>query len=318
MPSIRRHGALLRCRPLLVLAVWRPWWSRRRRRRRRSCTVARGPCRRGPPARPAARPGDVRAAVALAPRDPAALARYAHEVSTPGTRLSPVSERRPVRRGALPPALRRSPPSGLPGRPRPAYRRAVGQRPGARRDRSRRRRAERLCDLAAALRSPRRRAWAWPTAGRRRSIPGSPASCRASSASARRRPPRPVPTSSRTPPPARPTAPAHGSAAAADASYTTSQIAARYGLSSLYAAGLQGRHVTVAVYELEPFAAADIAAFQRCFHSTGAVTHRPRRRRRRHRRRQRRGRDGHRGCPRPRSPGRRPRLRGPRVGRRCL
>jgi subtilase family serine protease len=62
------------------------------------------------------------------------------------------------------------------------------------------------------------------------------------------------------------------SASVADASNTTSQIAARYGLSTLYAAGITGRHVTIAVYELEPFSAADIAAFRSCFHSGVGVT----------------------------------------------
>jgi subtilase family serine protease len=56
------------------------------------------------------------------------------------------------------------------------------------------------------------------------------------------------------------------------ASYTTSQIAARYHLPDLYAAGVQGSNVTVAVYELEPFSASDIAAFQSCFHTDANVS----------------------------------------------
>jgi subtilase family serine protease len=62
------------------------------------------------------------------------------------------------------------------------------------------------------------------------------------------------------------------SEASSQASYTTSQIAARYHLSDLYAAGVQGANVTVAVYELEPFSASDIAAFQSCFHTNANVS----------------------------------------------
>jgi subtilase family serine protease len=59
--------------------------------------------------------------------------------------------------------------------------------------------------------------------------------------------------------------------ASGDGSYTTSQIATRYHLDSLYAAGVLGRGVTVAVYELEPFDASDVAAFQSCSHSAASV-----------------------------------------------
>jgi subtilase family serine protease len=62
------------------------------------------------------------------------------------------------------------------------------------------------------------------------------------------------------------------SQAASQASYTTSQIAARYHLSDLYAAGIQGSGVTVAVYELEPFNSSDVAAFQSCFHTSSNVS----------------------------------------------
>ena len=60
--------------------------------------------------------------------------------------------------------------------------------------------------------------------------------------------------------------------AASQASYTTSQIAARYHLNDLYAAGIQGDGVTVAVYELEPFSSSDVAAFQSCFHTSSSVS----------------------------------------------
>jgi subtilase family serine protease len=59
--------------------------------------------------------------------------------------------------------------------------------------------------------------------------------------------------------------------ASSQAGYTTSQIADRYHLSDLYAAGVQGANVTVAVYELEPFSASDVAAFQACFQTSSAV-----------------------------------------------
>jgi subtilase family serine protease len=62
------------------------------------------------------------------------------------------------------------------------------------------------------------------------------------------------------------------SAASSQASYTTSQIAARYHLSDLYASGVQGSNVTVAVYELEPFSSSDVAAFQACFHTSSNVS----------------------------------------------
>ena len=60
--------------------------------------------------------------------------------------------------------------------------------------------------------------------------------------------------------------------AASQAGYTTSQIAARYHLDDLYAAGIQGSGVTVAVYELEPFSSSDVAAFRSCFHARSSVT----------------------------------------------
>ena len=47
--------------------------------------------------------------------------------------------------------------------------------------------------------------------------------------------------------------------------YTADQIASRYGLSSFYAAGDEGHGVTIALYELEPFSASDIAAYQSCY-----------------------------------------------------
>ncbi len=61
-------------------------------------------------------------------------------------------------------------------------------------------------------------------------------------------------------------------AAAGGAGYTADQIASAYGLSNYYAAGNQGRGVTVALYELEPFSAADVAAYQACYGTSTSVT----------------------------------------------
>lgn len=60
--------------------------------------------------------------------------------------------------------------------------------------------------------------------------------------------------------------------AASQAGFTTSQIAARYHLNDLYAAGIQGSGVTVGVYELEPFSSSDVAAFRSCFHARSSVS----------------------------------------------
>jgi subtilase family serine protease len=66
------------------------------------------------------------------------------------------------------------------------------------------------------------------------------------------------------------------SAATADASAnggeTPAQIAAHYGLSNFTAAGDQGSGVTVALYELEPFSASDIASYQACMGTNTTVT----------------------------------------------
>ncbi|MDQ1485950.1 MAG: hypothetical protein QOJ62_1643, partial [Actinomycetota bacterium] len=53
--------------------------------------------------------------------------------------------------------------------------------------------------------------------------------------------------------------------------YTADQIAARYGLTSFYGAGNLGAGVTVAVAELEPFQAADISAYQACYGTSATV-----------------------------------------------
>ncbi|HET9125573.1 MAG TPA: S53 family peptidase, partial [Solirubrobacteraceae bacterium] len=53
--------------------------------------------------------------------------------------------------------------------------------------------------------------------------------------------------------------------------YTPAQIAGHYGLSGFHAAGDGGAGVTVALYELEPFAASDIAAYQACMGTSTAI-----------------------------------------------
>lgn len=52
--------------------------------------------------------------------------------------------------------------------------------------------------------------------------------------------------------------------------YTANQIASYYDFSPLYRAGDKGRGVTVALFELEPDSPADVAVFQRCY---GTHTH---------------------------------------------
>jgi subtilase family serine protease len=47
--------------------------------------------------------------------------------------------------------------------------------------------------------------------------------------------------------------------------YTDDQLAGAYGFEGLYAAGDEGRGTTIAVYELEPNAPADLAAFESCY-----------------------------------------------------
>jgi hypothetical protein len=60
-------------------------------------------------------------------------------------------------------------------------------------------------------------------------------------------------------------------AAAQGGSLTADEVAARYGISNFLAAGDQGRGVTVALYELEPFSASDIAAYQACMSTNASV-----------------------------------------------
>ncbi|MFZ1995975.1 MAG: protease pro-enzyme activation domain-containing protein, partial [Solirubrobacteraceae bacterium] len=73
-------------------------------------------------------------------------------------------------------------------------------------------------------------------------------------------------------------APGEGPPCAASASsggYTAGQIAAAYGLSDLYAAGDGGSGATVALFELEPYSASDIAAYQACYGTSTPITNIP-------------------------------------------
>ena len=60
-------------------------------------------------------------------------------------------------------------------------------------------------------------------------------------------------------------------AAAEGWGYTPSQIADHYGLSGFYAAGDEGAGVTIALFELEPFSASDLAAYQACMGTAATV-----------------------------------------------
>jgi hypothetical protein len=54
--------------------------------------------------------------------------------------------------------------------------------------------------------------------------------------------------------------------------YTVNQIAGAYGMDGLYANGDFGAGVTVALYELEPYTANDVAQFQSCFGTSATIT----------------------------------------------
>jgi hypothetical protein len=64
-------------------------------------------------------------------------------------------------------------------------------------------------------------------------------------------------------------------AAANQSAYTADQIASAYDFSGLYGAGNTGAGVTVAVYELEPNLAGDIAAYQACYGTHAPVSYIP-------------------------------------------
>jgi hypothetical protein len=61
-------------------------------------------------------------------------------------------------------------------------------------------------------------------------------------------------------------------AGASSGGYTAGQISSAYGLSDLYAAGDGGSGTTVAVFELEPYSASDIATYQACYGTSTPIT----------------------------------------------
>lgn len=63
-----------------------------------------------------------------------------------------------------------------------------------------------------------------------------------------------------------------GCAAASAGGYTADRIASAYGFSGLYGAGDLGSGITVALYELEPYSASDVAAYQSCYGTSAAVS----------------------------------------------
>jgi subtilase family serine protease len=66
--------------------------------------------------------------------------------------------------------------------------------------------------------------------------------------------------------------PAAAATAAAEGAYTDNQIASAYGFTGLYAGGAEGQGETVAVYELEPYDARDIDAYQSCYGTNASVS----------------------------------------------
>src|SRR5579862_682907 len=70
---------------------------------------------------------------------------------------------------------------------------------------------------------------------------------------------------SRSAPGAASACPSAQAAAASQGAYTAEQIASAYRFSDLYGQGAEGQGQTVAIYELEPYAASDVAAYQSCY-----------------------------------------------------
>jgi subtilase family serine protease len=61
-------------------------------------------------------------------------------------------------------------------------------------------------------------------------------------------------------------------AAPSQSAYTADQVASAYGFSGLYGSGDEGKGQTVALYELEPYAASDVAAYQSCYGTHASVS----------------------------------------------
>ena len=54
--------------------------------------------------------------------------------------------------------------------------------------------------------------------------------------------------------------------------YTAAEIASAYGFDDLYAAGDGGSGTTIALFELEPYSATDIASYQSCYGTNTSIT----------------------------------------------
>ncbi|HEY5250463.1 MAG TPA: protease pro-enzyme activation domain-containing protein, partial [Acidimicrobiales bacterium] len=68
---------------------------------------------------------------------------------------------------------------------------------------------------------------------------------------------------------------AASSAATSFGSYTANTFAGTYGLSSLYGQGRLGAGITVGIFELEPYLASDIQAYETCYGISNPVTNIP-------------------------------------------
>ena len=66
---------------------------------------------------------------------------------------------------------------------------------------------------------------------------------------------------------------AAATAGGANSAYTADQLASAYRFSSLYGAGDEGSGQTVALFELEPNATSDIAAYQSCYGTSASVSY---------------------------------------------
>jgi hypothetical protein len=232
----------------------------------------------------------ITAMVALSPRDPAALAAYAHSISTPGS---------PTYRRYLSVAqfAQRFAPTGSQVAAVRAALQARGLQPGSLA-------ANGLSFNVTASAGTLSRAFA--TSFERYQVPDGRSAFANTSAPAlpqsvsglvrgvvgldslavptpsglaESRPARPHPSDARSPAPGAGSrdaiAPGEGAAclsASVSGGYTAGQIAAAYGLSDLYAAGNGGSGTTIAVFELEPYSASDVAAYQACYGTSASVT----------------------------------------------
>ncbi len=227
----------------------------------------------------------LRVTVALKPRSPATLAAYARAVSTPGSAdyrhyLTPAQFARRFGADHVPGGLgpRFAPGPGAEarsGQPRRSLDLGGGHRRGAGAS------VPHLASESGAAGAPRgdrrRHGRRHRGPGRDRDpvdhrpehglLPAAAAGPRPTSGHSK--PARPIPRRDR-----RSAALCRGQQAAApsQSTYTADEIASAYGFSGLYKDGDRGAGVTVAVYELEPNEAADIAAYQSCYGTHATIT----------------------------------------------